>query len=476
MVVANWILAGGLVAGIAALIAIFPSMIFGSHLAFLIFLCQALFGPVLKAIAVAYALDDLRRRRCVGKASFIVALVVLYNLFILFGFLSESRIGGFIRYVARGKSDVVQREEIEKFFRKTWQEGVSIMPTIIKLYQYAWKETNKSGFFFRFIVPADILLGLWDWAFYIYQDYEITFKDLGRGGSPPTFEGWATGRIQAWFANVDVMIPPRFSPPAGLYRGRLNSLLPHREGERPLILGVTPPQQVNPRAPPNMQLQLEQLLRDISIEANDQNIHLVPDAQPGHPEPEGPRFEVRLSFLERGLISLRRVLNNPAEDNGGPKDVKGSFNGRDEFGGEISHLHLDGTARVVLHPEDVRVVIEAGWGERHPLATEAWYWKLWFHKYLRIRRPVPTGLVILYAPRHQGEFDVIREIIEAAVWNEAEGNLFRLDRDTFPIPPKPQERQCTREQPLGEEAGHSDLESILDDSVDYTEANKMSIL
>ncbi|KAI0105092.1 hypothetical protein GGR51DRAFT_203071 [Nemania sp. FL0031] len=45
--------------------------------------------------------------------------------------------------------------------------------------------------------------------------------------------------------------------------------------------------------------------------------------------------------------------------------------------------------------------------------------------------------MILYVPRHQGDYDVIREIIHAAVWHATEGRLYPLTADTYPIPPAP---------------------------------------
>ncbi|KAI1307455.1 hypothetical protein F5Y03DRAFT_352311 [Xylaria venustula] len=124
-------------------------------------------------------------------------------------------------------------------------------------------------------------------------------------------------------------------------------------------------------------------------------------------------------------------------DQGGPLDSKAAFNTANAFGGEICHFHHEGTTHIVLHPEDCRRVIESGWGERHPFCTTAWYWKLYFNWTLGIRLPVPEGLMILYAPRHQGEYDVIRELMRAAVWYATDGRLHSIDANTYPIPPTP---------------------------------------
>lgn len=74
--------------------------------------------------------------------------------------------------------------------------------------------------------------------------------------------------------------------------------------------------------------------------------------------------------------------------------------------GEIVHLHAsDGSMHVVLHPSDAKVVLDAGWGERHPLAGV-------FKKYFTPQLPV--GFLMLYAPQNEEEVGIILDIIAAA--------------------------------------------------------------
>jgi hypothetical protein len=58
-----------------------------------------------------------------------------------------------------------------------------------------------------------------------------------------------------------------------------------------------------------------------------------------------------------------------------------------------------------LHPEDAKVVLERGWGQRHPLAQGGW-----------MRRYVPKEFMMVYAPRDEKELEVVARIVEAAAW------------------------------------------------------------
>jgi hypothetical protein len=56
-----------------------------------------------------------------------------------------------------------------------------------------------------------------------------------------------------------------------------------------------------------------------------------------------------------------------------------------------------------LHPDDAKIVLEKGWGERHPLARGGW-----------MKAYVPREFIMIYAPRDRMELDVVCRIIEAA--------------------------------------------------------------
>jgi len=65
-----------------------------------------------------------------------------------------------------------------------------------------------------------------------------------------------------------------------------------------------------------------------------------------------------------------------------------------------------------LHPDDAKIVLQKGWGERHPLAKGGWMAKY-----------VPREFVMIYAPRNETELAVVCRIIEAASYWVCESRL-----------------------------------------------------
>lgn len=62
-----------------------------------------------------------------------------------------------------------------------------------------------------------------------------------------------------------------------------------------------------------------------------------------------------------------------------------------------------------LHPDDIKEVLEKGWGQRHPMAWRSGW----------IYTPVPTTFVMIYAPRDENDVKIVAKIIEAAIWYTA---------------------------------------------------------
>lgn len=43
-----------------------------------------------------------------------------------------------------------------------------------------------------------------------------------------------------------------------------------------------------------------------------------------------------------------------------------------------------------LHPDDIKEILQKGWGQRHPMAWSEPSW---------VRSPIPSTFVLVYAPR-----------------------------------------------------------------------------
>src|ERR1700742_4270889 len=70
--------------------------------------------------------------------------------------------------------------------------------------------------------------------------------------------------------------------------------------------------------------------------------------------------------------------------------------------GEIAHIHPgDGSMHMIFSANDARTVIEAGWGERHPLAG--------------VRPHLPNTYLYIYPPRDAFEMNVITQLLDAAI-------------------------------------------------------------
>lgn len=73
---------------------------------------------------------------------------------------------------------------------------------------------------------------------------------------------------------------------------------------------------------------------------------------------------------------------------------------------------------MLLHPDDAKVVLEKGWGERHPLAKGGW-----------MKKYVPREFIMVYAPRNREELEAVCRIIEAAAfW--VSGERFQMTVET----------------------------------------------
>lgn len=84
-------------------------------------------------------------------------------------------------------------------------------------------------------------------------------------------------------------------------------------------------------------------------------------------------------------------------------DIPSPHKNADSCWREIAHVHPpDHSLHVVLSPADCKLVIERGWGERHPFSG-------------RKLVPLTKEYLFIYAPRNQEELDVVESIIKASI-------------------------------------------------------------
>ena len=206
----------------------------------------------------------------------------------------------------------------------------------------------------------------------IHNDYE-NFISLGPGGTPSTFLGYLKITYLRLFALSDPYKPVAFSdpiyPPIGYYQ-RARSWLPNRSGLRPSIAGIAPQRQLDQPGCPQMYLALRSALEKAA-----------------NKQPDILRTGTSC-FEKKGLALFAQAPINAT------------------CRGEICHVHhSDRSMHMNLHPDDARVVLEKGWGERHPLARGGW-----------MKAYVPREFIMVYAPRDRSELDVVCRIIEAAAF------------------------------------------------------------
>ncbi|KAL2006062.1 hypothetical protein VTN00DRAFT_9716 [Thermoascus crustaceus] len=224
-----------------------------------------------------------------------------------------------------------------------------------------------------FLVFILVLLPMIYFIKRIRNDYHA-FLALGPGGTPSTPRGYLRICVLRIFALRNPLEPPSLPPFLHPQNGILKNSLRWRSGRRPRVAGIAPQRQMTQRGDPAMYEALSASIRNLAQ---------------SHPD----RLFLGTSCFEKHSTG---IFSDPA------------FRNRPTCNGEVCHAHpSDGSMHLTLHPADVKVVIERGWGERHPLARESWWWRAKF---------VPPGFVMVYAPRDEKELRCVMEIIRAAAW------------------------------------------------------------
>lgn len=206
----------------------------------------------------------------------------------------------------------------------------------------------------------------------VRRDYQA-FLGLGPGGLPSNPYGYAWTCFLRTVSLRNVLqapvIPSTLQPQCGILTD-----LPPRRGPPPLVEGIAPQRQVTQKSCEAMFQRLSASMR-----------HMV--------ERHSDRLYLATSSFEHHSPGVHAHPNHRLHDT---------------KNGEIVHAHpSDGSMHLSLHPADCRLVLERGWGQRHPIAWDRGLWK---------DRYVPAGFTMVFAPRDEKELEVVLQIIHAAAW------------------------------------------------------------
>lgn len=217
------------------------------------------------------------------------------------------------------------------------------------------------------------LITLFIFPYIIYNDYKA-FLGLGPGGTPSTFIGYLKiTYLRLFTLSFDPFAAPVLEgsiQPARGYLQQVDNKLPERDGTRPVVAGIAPQRQLDQPGSLRAYLAVRAALTSLAL---------------NNPY----RLRTGVSCFEKQGLALfsHSPLNATCR-------------------GEVCHVHhSDRSFHMNMHPSDAAVVIEKGWGQRHPLACGGW-----------VGRYVPKEFLMVYAPRNDEEVKAVLKIVECAAW------------------------------------------------------------
>lgn len=191
-------------------------------------------------------------------------------------------------------------------------------------------------------------------ALLIRNDYN-NFLSLGPGGTPATIQGYIRITCLRMLCLRDPFTAPEPDPNRLPKAGVLSAqVLPYRAGPRPVVAGIAPQRQLDQHGSQRCYFALRRAMERLSKQ-------------------NPTKFGTERSCLEKHGLAL--FARHPLQTN---------------CQGEICHVHdSDHSMHMSLHPDDIKEILQKGWGQRHPLA--------WKGKYIQM--PVAQEFVMVYAPR-----------------------------------------------------------------------------
>ena len=217
------------------------------------------------------------------------------------------------------------------------------------------------------------------------------FLSLVPGGTPQTPSGYLKICLLRLIARskADVLRAPQtlFASP---YRPSFKSAedLPCRPHARPRVAGLAPQRQINQLVSQEDVDALHKVLRDLAA-SNPTSLQTGKSCFEKH---SLALFLTPFSNADKCLVDKAFKSMNPDS---------ATRNATCGAPPEVAHMHgSDGSLHLTLHPSDAGLIIEKGWGERHPLAG----------------RTLPGGFCLVYAPRGKQELETVGKIVSAAAW------------------------------------------------------------
>ncbi|KZP22935.1 hypothetical protein FIBSPDRAFT_665193, partial [Athelia psychrophila] len=199
-----------------------------------------------------------------------------------------------------------------------------------------------------------------------------TYISLGPGGIPYNAFGWLLSLTAKLFSR-ETMDTRVYDADEDKQRWLDSAAVPERRGARPALSWHVIPHRQLDRIP---SVEVQESLTSIFNTRLAANPVLVEMAPSPHEK------------MSDGLI-LHRALPSPHKV-------------ADESKREIAHLHpwKDFSLHVTMAPQDCKLLIERGWGERHPLSGT---------------RIIPKEYLLIYAPRDEEELGVVERILVASI-------------------------------------------------------------
>lgn len=196
------------------------------------------------------------------------------------------------------------------------------------------------------------------------RDYS-EWKALGPGGLPANVVGWAVTKVLTPWGRDPLTV-------RDVTRSSTVWDLPTRPGPRPTVAPYPIPHRQKDGLADGGPVSVFEVLESYAREHSDR-MYL----SRSHFEKRGDALYVVREHRPPGVVSQAE--------------------------GEIAHVHSsDGSLHVVAQPADAQQIIDAGWGELHPLAG-------------RSALGLPEPYVLLYSPRDSEDADAITRILHRVV-------------------------------------------------------------